>query len=113
MIFSGLDFGACVRVWSRNCDNEPCPCHHTLCSLRGGALQWRSCKQSERFNYPFHFIHICLHSQVFSQERTLEYLCFPTGSVVVRDFVVVIVFFNVFLFALCDHFMPQSLLGFL
>lgn len=54
VIFSGLDFGACVRVWSRDCDNEPCPCHHTLCSLRGGALQWRSCKQSQRVNYPFH-----------------------------------------------------------
>lgn len=44
-----------VCVWSRACDNEPCSCHHTLCSLRGGALQWKSCKQSQRFNYPFHF----------------------------------------------------------
>ncbi len=56
-----------VCVWSRACDNELCSCHHTLCSLRRGALQWKSCKESQRFNYPFHFIHICLHTWVILQ----------------------------------------------
>lgn len=67
VIFCGLDFGDCVCVWSRGCDNEPCPCHHTLCSLRGGALQWKSCKESLRFNYPFHFYsYLLTYSGVFT-----------------------------------------------
>lgn len=74
VIFSGLDFCECVRVWSQACDNEPCPCHHTLSSLRGGALQCRSCKQSERFNYPLHFYSYLLYMlRCFSQKHALEY----------------------------------------
>lgn len=53
-------------VWSQACDNEPCPCHHTLCSLRGEALQWKGCKESQRFNYPFHlYLYLLTHSGVF------------------------------------------------
>lgn len=60
VIFSGLD------VCSQACDNEACPCHHTLCSLWGRALQWKCCKESPGFNYPVHiYSYLIMHLVVF------------------------------------------------